>query len=356
MRKNRKFIIAVIVLGVMAMALILTNSKSTFKRELSDFAVDDTSIVTKIFLSDKNNNNLTMTRLEPGKWLVNDKYPGSKANIELLLGTMLGLQVKETVPKAAMENVIKDLAAVSVKVEIYQWKYRVNLFDIVRLFPREKLTKVYYVGGPIQSNRGSFMIMEHSSVPFVVYLPGLRGFVTPIYSPIEKYWRDFSVFKKSIQQIETVRLEFPGDPSNSFEIKNDENMNLRLISLADNQPIPVFDTLKAMNFLASFRNINFEAILNDMDPHRKDSIVATAPYCIISLTDTGHVTQSIRTFRKGAVPGTMDDFGKPAPYDLDRLYALVNDGKDFTFIQYFVFDKILRPKSFFLKQQEPKKK
>ena len=356
MKKNRRFIIAVTVLGVIAIALVLTNSKSTFKRELSDFAVDDTSNVTKIFMSDKNNNSLTLTRVQPGKWLVNNKYSGSKANIELLLGTMLGLQVKETVPKAALEYVIKDLATISVKVEIYQWKNRINLFDFIRLFPQEKLTKVYYVGGPIQSNRGSYMIMEHSSVPFVVYLPGLRGFVTPIYSPIEKYWRDYSIFKKSIQQIESVRMEFPSDPENSFEIKNDANMNMRFISLADNQQVPMFDTLKVMNFLASFRNINFEALLNDMETHRKDSILATTPYCIISLTDTNHTTQIIKTYRKGASPGEMDAIGKPAPYDMDRLYALVNDGKDFTSIQYFVFDKILRPKSFFQKKQALKKK
>lgn len=356
MKKNRRFIIAVTVLGVIAIALVLTNSKSTFKRELSDFAVDDTSNVTKIFMSDKNNNSLTLTRVQPGKWLVNNKYSGSKANIELLLGTMLGLQVKETVPKAALEYVIKDMATISVKVEIYQWKNRINLFDFIRLFPQEKLTKVYYVGGPIQSNRGSYMIMEHSSVPFVVYLPGLRGFVTPIYSPIEKYWRDYSIFKKSIQQIESVRMDFPSEPGSSFEIKNDANMNMRFISLADNQHVSMFDTLKVMNFLASFRNINFEALLNDMETHRKDSILATTPYCIISLTDTSHTTQIIKTYRKGASPGEMDDFGKPAPYDMDRLYALVNDGKDFTSIQYFVFDKILRPKSFFQKKQELKKK
>jgi len=356
MKKNRKFIIAVLILAVIAITLFLTNSKSTFKRELSDFAVDDTSSVTKVFMSDKNNNNLTLTRIEQGKWLVDDKYTGSKVNIELLLGTMLGLQVKETVPRAAMEYVIKDLATISVKVEIYQWKYRINIFDWVHLFPHEKLTKVYYVGGPIQSNRGSYMIMEHSSVPFVVYLPGLRGFVTPIYSPIEKYWRDYSIFKKTVQQIESVRMEFPADPANSYELRNNANMNIRFISLAGNQEVPRFDTLKVMNFLASFRNINFEALLNDLEPRKKDSILATTPYCIISLTDTSHITQRIKTYRRGASPGEVDDLGRPAPYDMDRLYALVNDGRDFTLIQYFMFDKILRPMSFFVATREPKKK
>jgi hypothetical protein len=354
MKKNRKFIIAVLVLGVIATALVLTNSRSTFKREFSDFAVDDTSNITKIFMSDKNNNNLILTRVQPGQWLVSNKYAGSKANIDLLMGTMLGLEVKASVPKAATENIIRDLATSAVKVEIYQWKYRINLFDIVRLFPHEKLTKVYYVGGPIQSNMGSYMIMEHSSVPFVVYLPGLRGFVTPIYSPIEKYWRDYSVFKKSIQQIESVKIEFPADPGNSFEIKNNGNINLRLFGLNDNRQVPDFDTLKVMNFMTSFRSISFEALINDLDPHRKDSILSTTPYCIISLTDTSHNTNSIKIFRRGAGPGETDGLGKPALYDMDRIYALVNGGKDFTLAQYFVFDKILRTKSFFLRKQELK--
>jgi hypothetical protein len=251
-----------------------------------------------------------------------------------------------------MENIIKDLATFSVKVEIYQWKYRINLFGVLKLFPHEKLSKVYFVGGPIQSNQGSYMIMEHSTVPFVVFLQGLRGFVTPIYSPIEKYWRDYTIFKKMIQQIESVKVEFPSDPQNSFEIQNDANLHIRFFSLANNQPIPVFDTLKVMNFLAAFRNINFEALLNDMDEHRKDSILATTPYCIISLTDTSQYTNTIKTFRKGAAPGEVNELGNPAPFDLDRLYALVNDSKDFTLIQYFVFDKILRPKSFFMRTQE----
>jgi hypothetical protein len=33
----------------------------------------------------------------------------------------------------------------------------------------------------------------------------------------------------------------------------------------------------------------------------------------------------------------------------------LNGGKDFVIIQYFVFDKVLRPKSFFLKEPQKKK-
>jgi hypothetical protein len=34
--------------------------------------------------------------------------------------------------------------------------------------------------------------------------------------------------------------------------------------------------------------------------------------------------------------------GEPGDVDRDRMYALVDDGKDFVLIQNYVFDKVLR--------------
>jgi hypothetical protein len=147
MKKNRTIFLVVIVLAILALALFLTQSKTTFRRSMSDFAVKDTSIVTKIFMSDKNNNSLKLTRLEPGKWTVNDKYPAQKQMVDILLSTLSGLEVREPIAKAAHNTIISDMAVNSVKVEIYQMGFRINIFGWIRLFPHEKLEKVYYVGG-----------------------------------------------------------------------------------------------------------------------------------------------------------------------------------------------------------------
>jgi len=349
MRRNQYYLIAVIALALIVLVLFLTNSKTTFRHSMSDFAVDDTSNITMIFMSDKNNNTLKLTRKLPGyAWVVNEKYLGQKFNIDMLMETMLNVEVKHPVPLAAHNNVIKELAANSVKVEIYQWVYRIELFG-VRWFPHEKLTKVYYVGGATQDNQGNFMLMEHSSEPFVTYLPGLRGFISPRFTPIEKYWRDYSVFKKNLREIASVKIEFPSFPDQSFEIINKYQQSLELISLTDHTRNTGFDTLKVLNFLSAFRNLSFEALLNDLDKNYKDSIISSVPFAIITLTDTSGYVNSVKTFHKKAAAGATDYNGKPVQYDLDRAYALVNGGKDFTLIQFFVFDKVLRPKKFFLK-------
>ena len=355
MKKNRTILIVVILLAIIAAILFLTTSTSTFKRSLSDFAIDDTSNVSMIFMSDKNNNNLKLRKLSPGNWLVNDKYPGHPFNIPMLLGTMLNLQVKEPVAKSAQSNILRQLAVSSVKVEVYQREYRVNLLG-VHLFPHEKRTKVYYVGGATPNNRGTYMLMEKSSEPFVTFLPGLRGFVSSRYMPFEKYWRDYSIFRKDIHAIASVKVEFPAAPENSFLVINHSEGSPEFVSLDDNRPAPSFDTIRVMNLLNSFRSITFETVVTGMDEHRKDSILSSVPFHIITLTDTAGNVYTAKTFRKEPGQGDTDYEGKPVSYDLDRMYALINDGQDFTLVQFFVFDRIIRPKTFYLQVPDIKRK
>jgi hypothetical protein len=355
MKKNRSVFVTFIVLALVALVLWLTQSPNTFRRSLSDFTLDDSSNVTKIFIGDKNNNSIKLTKISMGKWMVNDIYPAQKLSVELLLKTMIGIEVQQPVGSAAHDNIVKELAVNAVKVEIYQWVYRIDLFGFIRWFPHEKLTKVYYVGPATQDNLGCFMLMENSSEPYIIFLPGFRGFVSPRYSPIEKYWRDYNIFKKTIPEIASVKVEIPAEPDYSYEVKNNGKNQFTIFSLKDHSELKVYDTLKLLNFLSGFRNLNYEALVNDMDKTRKDSILASRPFIILSLTDTAGVTKTINTYHKQGPAGQTDPHGIPLPYDLDRLYALVNDGKDFTLIQYFSFDKVLRPKSFFEKEN-PKKK
>jgi len=349
MKANKSIFVVFILLALLAAILWLTQSNSTFRRSVSDFKVDDTSNVTRIFMSDKNDNSVTLAKKAQGSWMVNKRYAAQNNSIDLLLKTMLEIEVQQPVAEAAHDNIIKELAVNAVKVEIYQKVYRVDLFGSIRWFPHEKLTRVYYVGGATQNNQGCFMLMQGSTEPFIVVLPGFRGFVSPRYSPLEKSWRNYNIFRTAIQEIERVRVEIPATPEYSYEVRNNGNNKFTLVSLADNHEVKDYDTIRLLGFLSGFRNLNFEALLNDIDKSRRDSIRNSRPFVIITLTDTSGISKTIRTFHKKGPEGQTDPRGVPLPYDLDRLYAEVNDGKDFTLIQYFTFDKVLRPLPFFLK-------
>jgi len=347
MKKTTLLIIVIAALALVAVALFLTRSDTTFRKSLSGFAVEDTATICRIYMSDKNNNDILLERSDSGFWVLNGKYRAQVFNINMLLQTIHDIEVKEPVAKKARNNIIRMMASDAVKVEIYKKGEGISIFGI-KLFAKEKQIRVFYVGGATPNNRGSYFLMEGSDEPFVVFLPELRGFVSSRFSPIEKYWRDYTVFRMTLPQIARVRVEIPESPEYSFEVINNQSKSFSLISLSAGKPVERFDTLRVMNFLTGFRNLNFEALLNDMDPLRKDSIISSQPFIILTVTDTLGVVRSIRTFHKKGFENVTDDQGRPLPWDPDRLYALVNDGQDFVLIQYFVFNKVLRPLPFFL--------
>ena len=345
MKKNTTILIITLILILIAGLLYFSRRSGTFSDKDKDFAVKDTASVTKVFLADKKNRTILLERQDAGSWKLNGTYPARQSGVEMLLETMKNLVPKYPVPRNAHDNIISQMASQSVKVEVYQMVYRVDLFDRIRLFPHEKLTKTYYVGSATADNMGTFMLMEGADIPFVVHLLGFRGYVAPRYSTLERDWRDHSVFRTKLYDIREVVMEIPREPENSFKVLNGED-EITLLRLSDNQPMP-FDTLKMLNFLTAFTDLRYESLLDEFDTALKDSIISSPPRNILTLVDKEGNETAITAFYKANFDNTVDPEGKPYPYDVDRLYALVNDKRDFVLIQYYVFDKVLRPLSYF---------
>lgn len=345
MRKNSIILLVTLLLAVIAGFLILNKSKSTLTKEISDFAVSDTASVTRIFMSDKSDRKILLERKPDGSWSLNGKYEAHTENLNTFLMTISKLEVREPVAKAAHNNIITLLASRSVKVEIYQQSYRIR-FGEYRFFPYEKLAKTYYVGDATMDNAGTFALLEGADTPVIIYLPGLRGFVATRFSTAESDWRVHTVFNKKLPDINSIKVEFIQKPAESFRVVNNNNESLSLYRLADNQLIERYDTLQLMAFVNAFRNIRYETLLNDMEPHKKDSITSSLPLHRITIELKDGSKQSATTFGRMLPVPEIDVFdGSTVTYDRDRMYALVNKNQDFVIVQFFVFDKILLPLS-----------
>jgi hypothetical protein len=337
-------LIIALILLLAAIFLVFTNSDTTLKKNVSDFSIEDTTIVTKIFLADKNNNEVTLTRSSDGTWVVDGKYPAQRAKISSFLKTLKDLEVRSPVPLAARNNVITRMAVLAKKIEIYQVVPRINLFNIIRLFPGEKLTKTYYIGDVTQDNQGTFMLMKGSEDPYIVHIPGFRGFVSTRYSTAKSDWRDYTVFKTRLDEIQSVRVEFPLQPAQSYQLDLPDNQHVELRSLLSNQVIEKYDTIRVLSFLTSFADVRFESLLEQLIKQEFiDSVTASIPKTIITLKDRNGKINEVKIFRKkGFAALYMEDGMTMEPADLDRAYALVNNDEDFVLIQYFVFDKVTR--------------
>jgi len=348
MKKNRVILLVLISLSVIAAVLIFSQSKSTISRELKDFAINDTASVVKIFLADKNDNTVLLERQEDNSWLVNGKYKVRRDMIDLLLSTSRNLRVVAPVPKAAFNTVVTNMATRNTKVEIYQRHYMIDLLYRIRLFPRVRLAKVYYIGDVTPDNIGTHMLLEGSSMPFIVHWPGFRGFVASRYSTRENDWRDHTIFGKKYNQIESIEVFFPSRPEQSYRIINSDDGFLDLIPHGKSEALPAYDTLKMLGFITAFEDIRYEALIDDMLEHVVDSITSSQPQHIITLVDKRGKRQQAKTFRRQAVFYAEDLYGQSFDYDPDRMFALINDGEDFVLVQYFTFNRIIRPLQFFM--------
>ena len=344
MKKNRVTLLITLILLLAAAGLFLTNSYTTLRKDVSDFSIQDTASITKIFLADKNNNEVTLERMAGGSWTVDGKYLAQTAKISSFLKTLKDLEVRSPVPLAARNNVITRMAVIAKKIEIYQVRPRINLFNFIRLFPHQKLTKTYYVGDVTQDNQGTFMLMEGAEEPYVVHIPGFRGFVSTRYSTVKADWRDYTVFSTPINEIHLLKVEFPGQPEESYSVEVKDNQNIILRSLFDNQVVQGFDTARVLNFLTSFEDVRFESLLAHLiEASFIDSVSTSLPKTVITLTDQEGKVNEVKIFtKKGFASLYSEDGALLEPMDLDRAYALVNEGEDFVLIQYYVFDKVTR--------------
>lgn len=347
MKKYRTSIILLVSLAIIAIFLLFNNNRGSFRGKNNSFAVNDTSNITKFFLADKNNNTVTLVRSSTGDWVLNNRYEVNPTMIQVMLETFISIDIKAPVAKSTRNTIIRLLAGKSVKTEIYQKVYRINLFNSIKLFPHEKLTRTYYVGDATMDNSGTFMLMEGAEEPYVVNIPGFRGFVSPRYSSMEADWRSHSVFRYKLPEISSVTVRFFEKPQMSFRITNQNNRLLTLTSLNDNLNIENFDTTKAVEFLSMFRNLNYERVLDEMTKSKQDSILALIPTNEITLVDKLGKTRTVKTWKRKADIGQLDLDGNQAVWDLERMYAMIDTSEFMVSLQYFVFNDVLVPLQWF---------
>lgn len=351
-KKNIILVAAVVMVGIIALIVALRGSrKATFRQ---DFHIEDPSTVTRIFMADKQDNEVLLTRVGDSTWIVDNTYPASYPVVKLLLQTLGDMRIRQMVNRNAVPTIIKDLAARAIKVEVYQRLPWINWFGgRVKLFYRERLTTTYYVGRETQDMLGSYMFRQGDELPCVVHIPGFRGFLTPRFVTDPLKWRSHNIVDLNVGAIERIELEIPAKQEESFAIlRTPDGFDMQL--LANGQRMSTFDTARVAQLLASFTWLNFDEFASIVPNTSADSNLAGVPRTILRITDTAGISHEVRTYVKYINPDDLalvDDPDMYETFDVNRLYAII-DNKDTVLIQYHVFDNILQPASYFLGEEQ----
>lgn len=328
MNQNRILLLIAVLLLSVAGYFYFNSTSGTIKKELRDFAVQDTASITKIFIADKKGNKATLERQSAATWTINGKYPARPDAINTLLTTIKLIEVRSPVGKAALNNIIKQLSATGTKVEIYSG---------------DKKIKTYYVGGPTQDMLGTYMYLENSTVPFVIHIPGFNGYLSTRYFADAIDWRSRVIFNYGEGQIQSVIVTNNDDPDNSFRITKSGDKYEYYPSLTAEHPQDIYQSQIAA-YLAKYQLIGFERPTYDLEKTYKDSLLAAKPSRILQVTGVDGKKDVIRMFKKPADSGTINSTdpvtGEARVIDPDRMYAQWNNDTNMIVVQYYVMDKL----------------
>ncbi|MDR0363598.1 MAG: DUF4340 domain-containing protein [Bacteroidales bacterium] len=353
MKRNRIILMIVIIILILtSIILLVTPSTGTLKSRDKDFSVRDTASIHKIFLAKKDGSMILLDRQETGKWKLNEEYEASTYLVNLLLETMCRIRAEQPLPKAAVENIIKRLSVVATKVEIYGTAHKIDFLGL-KWFPYEKMIKCYYIGDVTQDNLGTYMLMDGSDMPFVVSMPGFRGYVAARYQLKLDEWRDHSIFRLNANDIASVKVENRRNADESFIVDASSPTRKFAFTTLEGNPVSyVIDSLKIYNYLNSFKRVNAETFITlDTPEQTRDSIINSAPYYNLEVKQRDGQTHSI-SFYPLVLEDYMDEKTGEDAVSIDRAYAW--DGRELMMIQYFTFDKILRNRSYFY-MERPKR-
>ncbi len=360
MKKKNIYLIIAGVLFLLCLVIILfktgvfSSTKGNLKSDL--FAVKDTANVTRVFIADMNGEQVLLNRRD-GTWYVNDSVRAQPVMIKDLLGVIRNVTLQQVVAQTAQSNINKMMSVNAIKVEIYQNAPKFTLFG-KKFFEKERKVKTYYMGPATMNNLANFAILEGYDEPYIVYIPGFRGYITPFFSFNPTDWYNKDLFSTKITRIKSLKVQDFDHPEESFFV---EKAGARFFNLFDSQHQPIldYDTVKLLDMLSGYRDLNSEIYVNDMNKEAQDSILRFNKFRTITLIDVDGNETRLDMYRKLTASAQYLDaiFEQDAPkndlpYNRDNFYAILNGNTDnMVQCQYFGFDRQVQPLSYFLKQR-----
>jgi len=330
MKKNLFYLLILMALATVAY-FAFKKDEPLFAKDDANFKIENTSDITKIFLSDPGVGNIKLTKNSDGVWIVNDKYRARQDWVVFLLEGMAQQNATQMVPKSAHNTTVKALAGNSVKVEVFQGDKKTHAYFVAKDPSRDNLTVMLNI-----KEDGT-----NAPRPFLVSCGHGGTFLGVRYRTDIEDWRDKRIFLFASDELSTIEIEYPKKPEASFTI----NMQPKPAVL------PSLDTgtvneLRLKKYLSFYDKLFCMGFENDYI--LKDTFVrAFEPFAKVKVTASDGETHSLSTYYRQVNKTTHNVItvnGKQ--YDGDSFFGLY-DNEDFMLISSLTAQKILRERQEF---------
>lgn len=345
MKKTLVYVAILAIMGFGVYWFFFRNSDNLYQSKDADFGFRDTAAIGKIFLAETDGQSILLERDKNNSWTVNKTFPAMRIQVLNILTCLNKQTALVPVPERDYERVIKMLAGLGVKVEIYNRE-------------GEKI-RCFYVAGQGPNYHGSYMLMEGSQQPYLVEIRGFEGYLTPRYSTDIADWRSRVIFDAADHEIKSFSVNYPEEPLNSFTIDNGVSPASLKIDPELSATMKDVHQGRVNVFLTLFKNVNAEGFLDGV-PHL-DSIIAHSKI-------RAHVNLQLKSGQekdldfywideKDQYENLRDQTATDPtqrPTDVERMYMVDLQAKDTVLVQRLTFEKFFRRAyEFYLSAPEP---
>lgn len=341
MKGNLKYLILAVVLAAAAYSVWSSNSNGRSSKILSDFAIEDTASIGRIFIDDGQGNTVNLIRTEGRFWVLNDSLKAMPHHVLLLLKTFAGAGVQSPVSDASRENVMRIILADNRRVEVYD--------------RNKKWIKTWYVGRSTQNSQGTYAILETpedglSTEPFVIEMRGFRGYLTTRFHADVNDWRWSGVFYHPKLDISSIEVRLPKRENGDFKIliPKDRKENLKMMTL-EGEPLEA-PLINLSTYVEQFKTINVGTFKLEMSDFQRDSVLSQTPDFRIHITDYDGNEESCDIFFKRPPPIYKEYQGlSDVSFDPERVFLYFNG--ELALGQRPTFDKIMYGRQELMGQQ-----
>ena len=331
-------VIFIIFLAWLSFKLISKKGKSD--SELIEFAIKDTSKITKVIITDPLSNTIILVN-KNGLWSELNGDCISQQNMSFILEAARNIEFKGYLPENSNQKFTELMASQHTKVEFFvdgEW------------------SKTWYIGPSSQDHYGQIMLLEtndegKSNRPVMMRIKGLKGIIEPRFFADKRKWMCTNIFALSVDEIKNVSVQFLDEPIRSFSVqKNKQNF---IVKQGQN-PLTYADTSNIYRYLQAFKKIHFALPNYELTPSQCDSVKKSMPFCKLQVTQTNGKSTLLKLYRIKAKEEERNEFGEIVNMDMNNFWCILPNGQ-LVKCQYFVFNPLLLGHVYFPAMEYKKK-
>lgn len=271
-RRNIKlFIILLLAIVASAAAYFATREGDKLSVSRDKFSYQDPSEINRVvFTTDTSTHSLTF---EGHEWLVDQEYKADASRISVLFAILKQMRVRRQVSKQQQERIAQKLEQEGVKVDFYEG---------------DKLVHQFFIAGDEESSL-TYVAATPEEQAYIVEIPGYRNFLAGIFQLDKNGWRDPLVFDINWSNLSQVRVIYPDQQQNSFNVTYDDPF-YRVSEVEQT------DSTKLVDFLDEVSLLYVNDYLNEHEEQKFAEYIKPGPQAAIQVEDVGNNVYTLEIY------------------------------------------------------------